>query len=179
MTDNRSNRVLLVGEDNPLSDAPEHALYNYPPACSGWRLQRTILGLDDETYLALDRTNLCVGGWRAPKALVRAMQLTQPSTPFRVIVALGAKVNGAFRRALRLETLAPFTVWRDESAVCETPGLAPLTIVALPHPSGRCTAWNNPANVARVRQIMREVAPHVPWGGYDQWCRDRGERLVE
>ena len=55
-------RALLIGEDNPLSAVPEHALFPYPVGCAGHRLAG-ILGLGNAAYLALWRTNLCVGGW--------------------------------------------------------------------------------------------------------------------
>lgn len=162
-------RVLLLGEDNPLSAEPEYALYDSPEGCSGWRLRR-IFGLSSDDYLALDRTNLCTPIWNAQLARDRAATLTAPSSPFRVIVALGAKVRGALARALTGGSFNAWQVWRDDrgtrraASPCEAPDLAPLTVVCLPHPSGRCTVWNRVARVHEARGILREVAPHIPWG---------------
>ena len=151
--------ILLVGEDNPLSIEPEFALYCYPPGCAGYRLRR-ILGLPQHQYLALHRTNLCVGGWSKEQAKARAFELLSPEAPWRVIVLLGRKVTETFERvALSDEKLVPFST----RACC--PG---MTLVSLPHPSGRNAAsWSNPKLRDRARQILRELAPELAWGSID------------
>lgn len=151
-------KVLLVGEDNPQSSEPEHALYNYPPACAGWRLQR-IFGLEDETYLALDRINLCCPRWSGPESLRRAQACVVNGRPWSVIVMLGAKVRGAFARALGEHRQAI-----EEWSVTEVCDHGVTKLLALPHPSGRCQAWNDPRAAVRARTILRELAPEVPWG---------------
>jgi len=154
-----SSRVLLIGEGNPYGSDPEFALYCYPPGCAGYRLRR-ILGLPQHQYLALYRKNLCDGDWSKEQAKQRAFELLSPQSPWKVMVLLGRKVTETFERmALRDEKLVPFST----RACC--PG---MTFVSLPHPSGRnATAWSNPKARDRARQILRELAPELPWGSID------------
>ena len=153
-----TSRVLLVGEDNPLSIEPDFALYCYPPGCAGYRLRR-ILGLPQQQYLALHRTNLCVGGWSKDQAKKRAFELLSPAAPWRVIILLGRKVTETFEKvALDDAPLIAFS-----TRVC-CPG---MTLVSLPHPSGRNAALWNPKARDRARQMMRELVPELPWGSID------------
>ena len=151
------SRICLVGEDNPLSDAPEHALYCYPPGCSGARLRR-ILGLPEDDYLALNRTNLCASeAWSMREARRRVALLSaDPSAPWRILVLLGRKVADAFsyERPFFTTGIEPATAtWRE-----------PLWLVSLPHPSGRVTLWNKEEHRLRARAILRELAPAIGWG---------------
>lgn len=153
-----TSRVLLVGEDNPYGSEPDFALYCYPPGCSGYRLRR-ILGLPQHQYLALHRKNLCDGDWSKEQARQRARSLLSPEAPWRVIVLLGRKVTEAFEKvALDDVPLVAFS-----TRTC----CSGMTLVSLPHPSGRNAAlWNLQAR-DRARQIMRELAPELPWGLID------------
>lgn len=151
-------RVLLCGESNPYGSDPDFALYCYPPGCAGYRLHR-ILGLPEHQYLALHRMNLCDGDWSKDQAKKRALSLLDPNAPWRVMVLLGRKVTETFERvALDDVPLVPFS-----TRVC-CPG---MTLVSLPHPSGRNAALWNPKARERARQIMRELAPELPWGLID------------
>lgn len=154
-----AGRVLLCGEDNPYGADPDFALYCYPPGCAGYRLRR-ILGLPQHQYLSLHRTNLCVGGWSKEQAKRRALELLSPDAPWRVMVLLGRKVTEIFEHvALSGVPLVAFS-----SRVCSPS----LTLVSLPHPSGRnAAAWNLQAR-ARTRQLLRELAPEVAWGLTDE-----------
>ncbi len=82
-----------------------------------------------------------------------------PLAPWPIVVMLGRKVTDAMRRAAMIdEDIVPFS-----SRGC-CPG---LTLVSLPHPSGRNAAlWNGKAR-DRARQILRGLAPEVPWGSAD------------
>lgn len=155
-------RILLCGEDNPLSSDPRYALYHQPPRCAGHRLQSYILGVDQRrTYLPIWRTNLCTGGWDRTAAVDRAEQLIGDA-PWDIIVALGAKVGDAFRRVCRFD-LQPFS-----SQEFGVPGSGRrVTIVSLPHPSGRNAATYTQARIAIARTLMKTVAPGVPWGELD------------
>ena len=160
------SRVLLVGEDNPLSVEPEYALYMEPNGCAGHRLQSKILGVDARrTYLAMWRTNLCVGGWDEQDAMDRAVELGalygEPA-PWSLIVMLGVKVAKAFRRA-GVADVQPFGM-----VVRDIDRGGHRTFVSLPHPSGRNTVWNDPAKVAGARALLKQVASDVPWGELDQ-----------
>ena len=152
-----SGRVLLVGEDNPYGSDPEFALYCSPSGCSGDRLRR-ILGLSEDQYLGLHRTNLCDGAWSKDRAKARAWELLTPCSPWTVLVLLGRKVTETFERFALEEPLVPFAT----KTCC--PG---MTLVSLPHPSGRNAAAWNPKARERTRQILRELVPEVPWGGAD------------
>ena len=154
-----SGRLALVGEDNPFGSDPDFALYCHPPGCSGDRLRR-ILGLPEHQYLALHRKNLCDGTWSKPRAKARALELLDPHAPWQVMVLLGRKVTETFERvALDGEPLVPFAF-----KPC-SPG---MTLISLPHPSGRnAAAWSAPNALVRTREILRELAPEVPWGSAD------------
>jgi hypothetical protein len=153
-----SGRVLCLGEDNPYGSEPEFALYCYPPGCAGYRLRR-IFGLPQHQYLALHRKNLCdSGAWSTKVARERARQLhADSSMPWSVIVLLGRKVADAFGYE------GPFFT---TSRSCDY-ATGHFTFVSLPHPSGRNAASWNPQARDRARQILREVAPEVPWGSVD------------
>lgn len=146
--------VLFVGEDNPQSSDPRHALYPYPPRCAGERLCNQILGLDTATYLACWRTNLCAGRWSKPQARVRAeLLLNTYIGPWRVIVLLGAKVREAFSVADQEVIKIPVFFSAYSSAV--------RTLVSLPHPSGRNLVWNNPAAGESAHKLLRDLVPSL------------------
>lgn len=149
-------RILLLGESNPLSLNPEHALYCYPPGCAGYRLQR-FLGLPDDQYLALHRMNLCEGEWSKEQAKQRIWTVLDPEAPWRVVVLLGRKVTEAFEKFC-FDGEAPFVPFTTR-VTC--PG---MTLVCLPHPSGRnAAAWNLQAR-KRAQEILRDLVPDLPWG---------------
>lgn len=141
--------VFLIGEDNPYGALPEYALYYLPERASGWNLMTKVLGLSVESYMRLDRRNLCAGGWSMKQARESVARLLRPETP-GVVVMLGRKVATAFNYT------AEFFTWQH---AC--PG---HTLVSIPHPSGLSRAWNDPAAGQRARAILREHAPDVPWG---------------
>jgi len=154
-----SGRVLLVGEGNPYGADPDFALYCYPPGCAGYRLRR-IFGLPQHQYLGLHRKNLCDGTWSMKSAIERARHdLLDPKAPWNVIVILGRKVTEAMQRAAMIDQpIIPFT-----TRTC-CPG---MTLVCLPHPSGRNAAsWSGGAR-ERAREMMRIVAPDLSWGSAD------------
>lgn len=149
-----ASRVLLLGEDNPYGSDPEFALYCRPVRCSGDRLRR-IVGLSEEAYLALHRKNLCDDAWSNARARIRARELLDSSAPWRVIVLLGRKVTETFEKVVLEGPLVAFAT----RACCPS-----MTLISLPHPSGRNSAlWNRKA-IDRARQLLREAAPEVPWG---------------
>ena len=154
-----TGRVLLVGEDNPYGSDPAFALYCYPLGCAGYRLRR-ILGLPQHQYLALHRKNLCDSAWAKKAAEARVFEILSPTAPWNVVVLLGRKVTKAFASvALDDADFVPFT-----TRVC-CPG---MTLVSLPHPSGaNAGSWSGDKPRERARQIMREVAPELPWGSID------------
>lgn len=150
-------RVLLVGEDNPLSQDPRYALYHEPRGCAGGRLQARILGVQArQTYLPMWRTNLCAVGWDPVVAVCRAVELCVGRPSWGVIVMLGTKVAVAFERGTGVQV--------DSLGEPARSSIDGPILVAIPHPSGRNLAWNDRANVQTARAILREVAPDIPWG---------------
>ena len=146
-------RVLLVGELNPYGAEPEFALYCHPPGCSGARL-RLILGLSEDLYLDLHRSNLCTGDWSKEQAKTKARELLSSDSPWSVMVLLGRKVAEVFEK-LDGEPLIAFS---------SRPCCSGKTLVSLPHPSGRNAAlWNLRAR-ERAREILRGLVPELPWG---------------
>jgi hypothetical protein len=153
-----TGRLLIVGESNPYGANPEWALYCHPPGCAGYRL-RHILGLPEPEYLSIHRTNLCEGDWNKDAAKLRARELLSPEAPWRVIVLLGRKVTETFEKvALSGITLEAFS----------TKPCSPMTLVSLPHPSGRNAGAWNPNLHDRARQILRGLVPELPWGQRDR-----------
>jgi len=145
-------KPLIIGESNPYSDDPRCALLPWPRGATGDRL-REILGLTDKEYLrAFDRRNLLVGaGWSAPRARSAAdlILLNLTFQPRPALILLGRKVSAAFG-------------FRDARLPGEAPPAGPLPrVVLLPHPSGRCRAWNDPLVRRRSADL---VAPHIGGG---------------
>lgn len=147
--------ILLVGEDNPQSADPAHALWPWPRGCAGNRLMG-ILGLTDDQYRALWRTNLCNPTWSAKAARKRAEHLLEhdpdDSPNWGRIVMLGAKVAGVFGKIFGVK-FEPFGSRRLGCAGYTH------TMVYLPHPSGRNLLWNDRDNHRRAREVMRVIAP--------------------
>ncbi len=127
---------LLVGEANPYSKDPRHALLPWPERAAGDRL-RAILGLTEREYLrSFDRCNLVVGRrWNLPDARRAASALVGRPTP---LILLGRKVASAF-----CVDGPPFS-------------RAPPCFYLLPHPSGLCRAWNEPGAEERARALLAE-----------------------
>ena len=161
----KASRVLVVGELNPYGAQEWAALYPYPEGSSGDRLRR-MMGLSVQAYKQLGRANLCIGIWSTSSAVVRCSALVNlyvkasvdltaasnavPKVDVPVaVVLLGAKVRDVFRGP------SEFEVRYD---------LAGIRMVGLPHPSGRCRAWNTPGAAQRTRDLLREAAPWIPWG---------------
>jgi hypothetical protein len=152
-------KPLLVGESNPYQtneeDAMRYALYPAPARCSGWRLCRVIMGLDERTYLrSFDRIDLCHPKWSLPMARQKAAELLAARTEGDVIVALGSKVANAF-----CVPYDPFTVRsgiHNGFGIFATTAYGPQIIV-LPHPSGLNRAWHQSDAVARARAVLREA----------------------
>ena len=162
--DGTHSSVLLVGEDNPLSSHPSYALINFPARCAGWNMCFKILGMTEESYPALWRTNLCTPGWNKKQARMRAIELARSDHPWKLIVMLGRKVAEAFSVWTGGVALEPFThqyVGDGEDDVVE---LRRPTLLSLPHPSGRNLVWNDPQCVQTARNLMDKLSA---WHGFD------------
>ncbi len=149
------SRVILIGELNPVDSDPRRALDCAPRGGSGHRLQDRVLALAPRVYRSIWRANLCVGDWILGSAVARARDLLRGGTPWMLAVLLGCQVSEAASRAtgVRIDLMAPASRVSDF-----------LVVVAIPHPSGLCRTYNDPAVARRVRRLLAEVEPGVPWG---------------
>ena len=137
----RTQKPLLVGEQNPYGGDSYYALYPSPEGCSGDRLCRLVLGMHRSVYLEVfDRTNLCDGPWVASDARRRAVEIVSESRS--KIVLLGSKVCRAFGVVYH-----PFERFSR--------------YLVLPHPSGLCRLWNEPGAFQRARDCVALLAPHL------------------
>lgn len=141
-------RATLVGEDNPHSSRSDLALYPHPANCAGERLQRLVLGVSIKEYLLeFSRVNLCQKRWSLREARETASQI-KALGHHEPLVLLGAKVCQAFGVPYIPFVLIP---WAFN-------GVPPKRdVVVLPHPSGRCRAWNEPGAFERARLVLTEA----------------------
>jgi len=131
-------RALLVGESNPYSLVPEHALLPWPSQSAGARLL-SLLGWDEDEYLAsFFRTNLVRGRkWSLAAAREEVAVLRSHDFYGLDVVLLGAKVSHAF------EWTAP--LWEKSEGG---------RFVRVPHPSGLCREWNRAGARERLREVL-------------------------
>lgn len=158
-----TRRVLIVGEVNPYGQDPSYALYHLPERAAGHRLQSVIMGVEARRwYLPMWRTNLCTTSWEKGDAIERVKVLLGADAPWTTVVMLGVKVAKAFA----------FHTGQDAKAFQDYASFRPpgpssgpaIRFVALPHPSGRnASSWAGTA-VEDARNLLRVVAPEIPWG---------------
>lgn len=143
-------RVWLIGENNPYSDNPHHALYPYPPGCAGFRLAR-LLRLSDEEYLArFERRNLLSQDrWSAPASREAARKLITEVRDGDRLVLCGARVSKAFGYAFE-----PISVHGAADLRAAGGAGAHYRVLVIPHPSGLSRLWNEPGMVERVRDAV-------------------------
>lgn len=144
-------KPVLLGMNNPVSDAPEHALYPHPPTCTGARLLK-FSGLERSVYLSVfDRRNV-IGGraWDGRLARERAPALREEFRG-RTVVLLGAQVNSVMRGGTEHELAEPF-VW--------TPDGHGGWMAKVPHPSGMNHFFNDLLHRELLAIFMAEL---VQW----------------
>lgn len=147
-------RPVLVGMNNPLSSDPKYALYPHPVNCTGWRIWKMMyessLGtVSKSDYIgAFERRNiLSQKTWSAREAGVAGRALMDELSG-RTIVFFGVQTL----RAVGL----PRPSWGEWRSYCWLPDA--LTIYTLmPHPSGRCHEYNDPAMRERLGLMLRNL----------------------
>jgi len=151
------SRVLVVGECVPEGHDREEALAAGRPGSIGNRLMN-ILGMSERNFASrLERVNLCSGGWNREEARDSAEWLVGEFSRLPYFLLLGRRVREAFGgessyvRVGRSCYLG-YRVSED------------LTIVGIPHPSGRCREWNDARTVVEVRRFLSAVVRDFPWG---------------
>lgn len=142
-------RPILLGMNNPLSGKPEHALFPYPPGCTGHRVLRLLQRRRPEVtryeYLkAFDRRNLIDARmWKQQEARVRAAEFIESirNTDVTVLV-FGDKP----RAALGLPKL-----------LLHPHEMEGVTWRQLPHPSGRCLWYNDETCALLAAELLSSL----------------------
>ena len=115
----------------------------------------SVLGISTKLHLGLWRTNLCNSGWSHKQARQRAAALVTADAPWSAILLLGRRVSEAVGYD---EPFFTSSLWFDGA----------LRLLSIPHPSGRNRQWNDPTSVIRVRAMLVDALPDIPWGAEDE-----------
>lgn len=164
-------RPVLVGMNNPLSADPEYALAPFPTNCTGWRLWKMMSDAAEADGLPavrrqqymddFRRVNVLNGrAWNAAEARVGAAALA-PSLADRIVIVVGV----ATLKALRLPRPTEWCQW-IESSPQDRGGLLfgggdvdpTFRYTLIPHASGLCHEYNDPAMRLRVGRLLLDVA---------------------
>lgn len=151
------HRPLLIAMNNPVSSDPAHALYPAPEGCAGWRLWTMLsaeallaeppLVITRVAYTrAFDRRNvLSAKMWSRRDARLGGQRLMD-------------EFSGLGRRAvvLGVDTLVSLGLPRPRDWGRWTEAMA-LEYCLLPHPSGRCREYNDPAMRALAGRTLLEL----------------------
>ncbi len=135
-------RTLVVGMCNPHSRDPKDALATWPRGSAGHRLWQ-VSGMALYAYSrAFERQNLVSGPFWVQREARKAAE------------ELLCRVSG--RRVVVLGSTAWATLGLPE-------GTSPVTLhgatwYKVPHPSGRCRAYNDPATRDAVGVLLRSLA---------------------
>jgi hypothetical protein len=144
-------RPVLLGMNNPVSSRPEHALFPYPPNCTGWRvlemLRSRVPTVTRSQYCAaFDRRNLLDAKvWKtddAREAAQHFLDLDVPKLIGRTVLVFGAqprRLLGLPELLLHPQTMHGVT-WRQ-----------------LPHPSGRNRWYNDARHKAAAAMLLEEL----------------------
>lgn len=148
---------LLVGEQPGPSSNPRLPMWPYPPNSAGGRLHR-MSGMDVGDYLLrLARVNLArrpVARWDPARAADRLGLVLDGLPDGARVVLCGARAKDALCSWLGVPGPTcplPFTapvLWRGRD----------VKIVGVPHPSGRCQDYNDPAVREAAGRVVRWAA---------------------
>jgi hypothetical protein len=144
-----TQKPMLIGMNNPVSQDDGHQLYPYPPGCTGHRLyemlRERLPSITRRQYLdTFERRNLVTGReWSRTLGRDEANRIVAEMWGSgRVIVLLGREVQAAF--AVPPLLLHPQVIggatWRQ-----------------LPHPSGRNMWYNAPENRRLAGLLLEEL----------------------
>jgi hypothetical protein len=146
---------VVVGMAPGLRTSASLPMFPHPAGSAGGRLL-AMSGMPVEAYFGrLRRANLCRGVFRVAEARERARELyliyRTVYSPHPRFVLCGRQVASAFYDVLREHGGADIP-WFERRE------WAGIGYVAVPHPSGRCREYSDPANVARTRDAVRWAA---------------------
>lgn len=139
-------KPVLLGMNSPFPTGG--ALEPWPINSAGWRLWRMVSdegGLcSSEDYLKnFDRRNLCLGKeWNPAEARTRGVGFRNKVAPGRTTFVLGKLVW----EALGLPRREVLDSYEDDGRRA--------TFIRIPHPSGRCQAYNDPDLRAKVGKAL-------------------------
>lgn len=144
-------RPLLVGMNNPVSMAPQYALYPAPEGHAGhrlWSFLNDFCPVSRQEYIRVfERVNLVVGDWNKRAAAEQATRM-RAELQSRHVVLLGTQVFEAFGHKRVLDQ-APYADPNGLSFGC--------TYYQVPHPSGRNIWYNIPENRQRVGRLLSHL----------------------
>lgn len=143
------NRPVLIGMNNPVSSAPEHALFPHPVGCTGHRLyemlRERVPTVTRREYLdRFDRRNVVCGKFYDKKlAREGAAKLEQEFWGSgRTVVLLGNDTVSAFGHPRLL--IHPQII-------------GGVTYRQIPHPSGRNLWFNDEDNRRMVAMLLEDL----------------------
>lgn len=144
----KTHNVLVVGEANPRPGFHDCALWPWPTTGAGGRLAAHLGMRAIDFYHAFTLRNLYNDGapvrWCVGDSRLRAMDVLCVNLE-PVVVLLGNRVAAAFECAhLPLFRSVDVTLF----------GNMRRRVIRLPHPSGRCRAWNDSGAAARARRVL-------------------------
>lgn len=128
-------KVVLLGMNNPLSERPGMALWPDPPGCTGWRIWKMLNDARPDVSPSMYRTGFERRNMLDSKEWDRSAAQAYSNTlriglRGREVVVFGEEVRrvvGLAKVIIHPQTVEG-VVWR-----------------CLPHPSGRCLWYNDPA----------------------------------
>lgn len=141
--------IVIVGE---MTSRPGVRAFSDSPSRN--RLLQ-LLQVDDEEFTRrYDRVNLCEGVWTDWQARASVSALVSLAAPGTTFILCGRKVQKAFGEALRKCDGKKLTAgW----LACYVEPQQTFTFVSIPHPSGRCRAWNDPEKVKEAQSFLKGV----------------------
>lgn len=147
--------LIILGEapgNYPKYDHEKHALFPYPPRCSGERLMR-LMGMMKHEYIPLTRRNLLdyypgtlAKGAKFPIGVARKAVIALHESHFLIgsnVLIVGKRLSRAFGYETR-----DILTWHCEKA---------YNFAIVPHTSGINQWWNDPDNRARGEEFLQSV----------------------
>lgn len=139
---------VVVGMAPGPSTSEHLPMFPWPEGSAGGRLL-AMSGMPAAAYLGrLRRHNVCAGRYRAAEARETAKRLVseyrREAEPRVRFVLCGRRVAEAFELG--------------DATWFSTASIHGIDATVIPHPSGRCREYNDPAMVARARDAVRWAA---------------------